>query len=198
VKRETTAQLVIRVARHEHSGIIRLALIVRALLVPVSACGSGADSGDRASAPESSTPSKTEEATATPEQVASVIAGAENDWREVIDEEFDCRFSWTMQQDDPADKANRMSCYMREVTVGITAQNAIEALARLKVPGSMTSLVNETTTALDSVAYLQLEAVCGDALDGPQDTKACNGALGQRMSAYTTLKTVLDKWSPYL
>jgi hypothetical protein len=62
----------------------------------------------------------------------------------------------------------------------------------------MTSLVSETTAALHGVADVQLEALCGEALDGPQDTKACDSALGQRMAAYTTLETVLDKWGPYL
>lgn len=183
-------------------GIVRLTAILAALLVAVSACGSGADPGDRekASASKGPTASETAEApaTATPEQVASVIAGRESDWREVIDEAFDCRFSWTMPEDDPADKADRMSCYMREVTAGITAQTTIEALAELNVPASMASLVDETNTVLHSVADVQLEAVCGDALDGPKDTKACDLALGERMGAYTALETVLDKWGPYL
>lgn len=183
-------------------GTTRLAAILTAPLLAVSACGSDADSDQReeAAASESSTTSETVEAaaTATPEQLASVIAGVESDWREVVDQAGDCRFSWVMAQDDPAEKANRMTCYMREVTAGYTSQTTIESLAELNVPDSMTSLVDETNAALQSVVDVELEAVCGEATEGPKDTKACDRALGERMGAYNSLERVLDKWGPYL
>jgi hypothetical protein len=176
-----------------------------ATLLPLSlaGCVSPADSDERqqASASERPTISESPEAvvTATPQQVASVIAGMEGDWREVVDEAGECRFTWVLgDDDDPADRITGMTCYMRETTIGYTAQTAMESLADLNVPDSMSSLVDETNMALQNVVDVDLEPVCGEATEGPNDSKPCDRALGQRMGAYSSLENVLDKWGPYL
>jgi hypothetical protein len=87
---------------------------------------------------------------------------------------------------------------MQEVTAGTTAGNAIRDLDSLTIPESLTSLVSETETALQAVADVDLEAVCGPVLKEIKDTNKCSTALGTRYGAYNQLDEVLDKWGPYL
>lgn len=135
---------------HDTTGAIRLAATQPALTFAPSACGGQATSGERSTptASSSATASETTKvvAEATPQQVAGLplIAGAESDWREVIDKAGECRFTWTMSEGDPVDQANGMACYMRESTIGYTAQTARDELTALAVPASMTALVDET------------------------------------------------------
>ncbi|WP_404380602.1 hypothetical protein LL946_11060 [Knoellia locipacati] len=169
-----------------------------AMVASLTACGSDPDttspaaSSAAATATQPPTPSA-----ATPEEVAVVIAGHQDDWRSVIDEAGECRMRWVLKQDDPAESARRISCYMPGQTAGITAQLAMRDLGELTVPTSMTGLVETTTAALQQVADVDLEAVCG-ADSEPADSPECSEALGQRMWAYHSLEKALDMWSPYL
>ncbi|MGH8894421.1 MAG: hypothetical protein ACRDWY_14120 [Actinomycetes bacterium] len=167
----------------------------------VSACsGSAAEDAppsDSTPAAASETPSPTPSA-ATEAQVASVLAGYEKDWREVIDKAGECRFSLTMKDPGPLAEAERLSCYTREVTAGMTAQTAIRDLDALTMPDSLTSLVSETEAALQAAADVDLESLCGPPMSEIKDSRKCDRALGTRMWAHQQLDTALDKWSPYL
>lgn len=180
---------------------MRWGLCVVAVVVSLAGCGSGSES--TSSRPSTSTTSATPTSAptptlATPEEVAVVIAGNQDDWREVIDGAGECRIRWVMAQDDPVESAQRLACYTREVTAGLTAQTALRDLEHLNAPPSMTTLVETTTEALQQMADVDLEAVCGPAPSEPNGTKLCNEAMGQRMWGYNRLEKALDMWTPYL
>lgn len=168
------------------SGVLALAL---------SACG---EDEPRPLEPAITSTEAAKPPSATPEQLASVVAGEEAAWREVIDGAFDCRFSWTLGGETPIDEANQTSCYLREIAVGLTARTVMDSLAELQAPDSMTALVDETSVALRQVVDVNLEASCGRAFVGPKSTPRCQTALGQRMWAYRSLEVALDQWAPYL
>lgn len=177
----------------------RVAAIVLLMGLSLTGC---AGSGQEAS-PADSTPKAPETPRATPTaateaQVASVIAGYERGWRKVIKEAGGCRWDYTMKDPGALAKAKRMTCYMEEVTAGTTAANAIRDLDTLTIPDTMTSLVDETETALQAVADVDLESVCGPVMSEIKDSGKCNRALGTRFWAYSQLEQALDKWSPYL
>lgn len=146
------------------------------------------------------TPTATAEAEAvaeaTPEQVASVLAEYEPDWREVIDAAFDCRFTWTMD-DTPTGQLEGMACYTREQTIGITAQLVPRDWAAMEIPASMQGLVDDTTEVLSLISGVDLAAICG-ADSVPASTPECNEAVGGRNVAYGLLESQLDAWAPYL
>lgn len=153
--------------------------------------------GCSSSAPEATpTPTQTSDPEATPEQVASVIAEYESDWREVIDGAFDCRFTWTMD-DSPTGQLEGMTCFTTEKTIGITAQLVTRDWAAMDVPASMQGLVDDTTEVLGRISDVDLDSVCGtDSI--PSSTQECNEALGNRNATYLQLESQLDKWGPYL
>lgn len=95
-------------------------------------------------------------------------------------------------------EAERMTCYTREVTAGMTAQTALRELDELNVPESMSPLVAETQVALEDVADTDLESECGPPMSEIKESRRCDRALGSRMGAYQRLESVLDRWSPYL
>lgn len=164
----------------------------------LSACGGGS-SDSSAGGDETPSPTPTPTASAATEaQLASVIAGYQRDWREVIRNASDCRFDLAMQDSGGIAKAARLSCYTDEITIGLTAASALEELAAMSAPDSMTALVDETTAALQGVAGVDLETVCGPAMSEIRGDKKCRTALGTRMWAYDDLDTALDRWSPYL
>lgn len=177
--------------------------LMAAVAVALAGCGG---SEDTETAAESPTPSETTTTTATPiptdteatpEQVASVIAGQESDWRETIDGAGECRFLNVMGE-GPADELQLTTCYMGELTMGVSASGAIRELNSLDVPGSMSDLVEETVRILQAVADVDLEGACGPAFSTPVDTQECSDALGSRNVLYGLLGTTLDKWRPYL
>ena len=133
---------------------------------------------------------------ATTEQVASVLAAYEPDWREVIDKAGECRAIWSFGS-TPADDLQGMSCYLREQTIGNTAQLVIRDWGELEVPSSMTDIVADTEAILQQVAEVDLTTICG-ADEAPAEEKTCNEALGSRNFLYSLLETQLDAWSPYL
>lgn len=194
-------------------GNSRLLALLTAVLLTATACGGGDAKDNETTEPTSSDADQAaaedaepvveeesaEEASteATPEQLASVIAGYAKDWREVINKAADCRWDWTVA-DDATAELRGMTCYMRETTISYTTETAAAELAELTPPSSMVSLVDETNAALAAVYDIDLEGVCGDPVVGPNDAKKCSTTLGQRMWAYSQLENALDQWSPYL
>lgn len=73
-------------------------------------------------------PEPAEPPTATPEQVASVIAEYETDWRETIGEAGSCRFLWSFPSGSAADEIEGMTCYLVEQTIGSTSVIAVRNL----------------------------------------------------------------------
>lgn len=143
-----------------------------------------------------STPSAVAADEATPEQVASVLAEYEPDWREVIDGAFDCRTTWTLDS-SVTGQLEGMSCYLREQTMGMTAQIVLRDWSALEIPQEMQGLVDRTSESLQVIADNDIKAVCGeDSL--PAATNECSEALGNRSMAYTLLEGKLDAWKPYL
>jgi hypothetical protein len=151
-----------------------------------------------ASVPAATTPAPTPTpTTATPEQLASIITGHQDDWREVIDGAFDCRFLWVTGGEDAADDALATACYAREFTAVLTTGTAAKDLRALTPPDSMEQLVADTLEVLDSIHVVDLEGACGDAFDGPKGSKRCTAAIGDLSMAYRQLDGVLDQWEPY-
>lgn len=142
------------------------------------------------------TPSPTPEA-ATPEQVASIIARDEPDWREVIDNAFDCRYLWVVGGEDAIDDAEAMTCYLRELTMVSTTGTAAKELQELDLPSEMEHLVSETLWSLSEISTVDLEGTCGDD-SVPNDSAECNDSLGTLSGAYVGFEKVLNKWQPYL
>lgn len=144
------------------------------------------------------TPTPTPES-ATPEQVASIIAEYEADWREVVENATMCRLHWVMGE-TALDEAEGVVCYMREQTIVITAELVLRDLATVVVPDSMSELVDETTQALSAVAAVPLTAACGEEFEVPDlDDEDCSEAAGDLLFAYDfLLDSVLEKWRPYL
>jgi hypothetical protein len=142
-------------------------------------------------------PEPTEPPSATPEQVASVIAEYESDWRETIEGAGTCRFLWSFPSGSVNDEIESYTCYLIEQTIGSTSVIAVRNLNELVIPESMVDLVDETRDALTAISDIDLAAVCGTE-ETPANETPCNTALGSRMQAYLTLERVLDSWGPYL
>lgn len=135
---------------------------------------------------------------ATENQVASVIAEYEEDWRAVSVEAAECRLVWTLDSpDDPLSNAKGTSCYLREQTATIRAELAIRDLNRLVIPSSMEELVSDTIATLQPLSNANIVEVCGDEA-WPANTDECNKALGSLFAYYNTLDSALDRWRPYL
>ncbi|PRB08801.1 hypothetical protein CQ044_00050 [Microbacterium sp. MYb64] len=114
----------------------------------------------------------------------------------MVDGAIDCRATWALDT-DPVGKIKGSSCYLREQTIGITAQLVLRDWAKLEIPSSMSSLVGDTSKLLQGVADIDLKTECGADVV-PADTAQCNTALGSRNFLYTALKPQLAAWSPYL
>ena len=175
-----------------------LALIAAAVLL--AGCSSPAPAATTtptvAATSATPTPTPTPEA-ATPEQFASIIAGKESDWREVIDSSFDCRFIWTMGAADAAEEAQATACYLREITIVMSTDSASKDMRALTPSADMEPLVADTLETLDLIRGVDLEGVCGKAFDGPKESDDCDRTLGELNAAYVALGKVLDKWKPY-
>lgn len=134
--------------------------------------------------------------TATPQQVASVLAQYQSDWREVVTGAGECRFTWTIDT-SPTAKIKGMSCYLKEQTIGITSQLVMRDWKKLTIPSSMKTIVDNTSVILTGIAAIDLKTVCGTGTV-PTEAPECNSALGSRYSLYSQLGRQLDAWSPYL
>lgn len=171
------------------------------LLAALALAGCGTDSkpattsASSTTAPAAPSPSPS---FATENEVASVIAGYEKDWREVAEKAGPCRFKYVLKEDGPLAQTERMTCYTNEVTAAISAKNAMRDLAQLDVPPSMTPLVEETNKALQLLVDADLESACGPAMQEPNGTKKCDTAMGAQMLGYDMVTNALDKWGPYL
>ena len=151
------------------------------------------------SASPAAEPTRTPTPTPTPEyatenQVASVIAAYESDWREVIDGAGECRAGWVF---DPGSLPG-MSCWLREQTLTTTAELTIPDLGELEIPPSMVGLVASTTAVLQGIVDVGAKTVCGDGVAEPADTPECTEALGSLNNYYRMLEGELDSWGPYL
>ncbi|WP_146197529.1 hypothetical protein [Promicromonospora sp. AC04] len=135
--------------------------------------------------------------TATPEQLASIIAGNETDWRETIDGAGECRMLWVVPSDDAAVQANAFSCYLREQTIVLSTGNAARDLRELAPPNDMRSTYDETLSALDEISSVDLTGVCGED-SVPADSDECIQTLGTLFAAYNGFESVLDQWKPYI
>ncbi|MGG5258804.1 hypothetical protein [Phycicoccus avicenniae] len=103
-----------------------------------------------------------------------------------------------LKDDDPLEKAKRLTCYTNEVTAGLKAETALRDLTALDIPSSMQGLVSDTSAALQGVVDTDLESACGEAMSEPSDSKQCDDALGARFASYVALASELERWSPYL
>ena len=169
---------------------MRLAAAIVASALLLTGCSAPATS------PTSSPPSPS---AATAQQFASVIAGQESDWREVIDNAFNCRYLWVTGGKSAADKANAIACYAREATIVKSSGTAATKIRELTAPSDLQQLVSDTLGALDAIAGVDLEGACGEPFaDGsPNDSKKCSLTQGELSQSYRKLKTVLDEWKPY-
>lgn len=134
---------------------------------------------------------------ATENQVASVLAEYEPEWRERIAESASCRFTWTLGGATIAEEISADACYIAETTMGITAQLVVRDWNELRIPPSMSSLVEDTSKILTAIGDIDLATICGTEAR-PADTPECTEALGSRNFFYGLLDSQLDKWSPYL
>lgn len=162
--------------------------------------GTANDDGDAAEeGHEEARPEETTEETATPQQLASIIAGEQEDWEAVIDEAGTCRLRYVRyDEDDVLSSMEARLCYTEEVTMGITASNAARDLKELTPPTSMHDLVEETVEALEQIASVDLEEWCGPPFDPPAMSDECAANMGSRYSAYQSFENTLAKWGPYL
>lgn len=133
---------------------------------------------------------------ATTQQVASVLAGYEPEWREVVENATSCRVTWLLD-DSPTGQLKGSSCFLKEKTLGITAQLVLRDWSNLAIPSSMQALVDETSQVLQQIADVDIAKECGDEFS-PTDTEECSSALGARNTLYLALERSLNKWSPYL
>lgn len=134
---------------------------------------------------------------ATEAQVASVIGKYIDEWQKVIDEAGDCRFVMVLAEEGSPEALERLSCYMREATMSMTAQTAARDIRALEVPPSMGGLVQDTLEALDKVAAADVDAHCMGSREA-EESDACTQAIGSAYAAYTSLDRILGGWSPYL
>ncbi|MEA1264581.1 hypothetical protein MicroSTF_16170 [Microbacterium sp. STF-2] len=162
-------------------------------LLLLAGCSAGGDAKPESTVTPWVAPTPEE---ATPEQVASVLAEYETDWRDVIDGAIDCRFTWTVD-DTPTGQLQGTTCFTTEKTIGITSQLAVREWGEMEIPSSMQDLVASTSKVLGLISETDLAAVCGEDSE-PNGTQECNDALGSRNFAYSMLEGELDKWKPYL
>lgn len=147
----------------------------------------------------SSTPSAPPTPSAdTPQQFASIISGQETEWREVIKDAGRCRLLWVADGSDVAEETEALTCYVRELTIVMSTGTAAKNLRELTPSSDLEALVTETLGVLDEISAVDLEGVCGEAFELPKESKKCNLVLGQLYNGYDSLKTVLDKWKPYI
>lgn len=190
-----------------------LAVATLALTLGLTACSSGdstetgttatSDAQTTSQAPAAATPTTdaAEAPTAveaTPQQLASIIAGEVPFFREVIDNAGDCRFLWVTGGSSAIEEIEASTCYVREVTATLRAEITARNLRELTPPASMQSLYDDSLSVLDDIGGVEIEAACGDPFDGPIDTEECSQTLGGLYNHYNTLDRVLASWGPYL
>lgn len=169
-------------------------------LFSLAGCGSGNEADVRTPAAEQTTPSVTvtEEQTATPQELASVVAAYEQDWRDTVAGAGECRVEWVVaDESDPTSLAKSLTCFTREKTIVLSTQIVARDLRELNPPASMQSIYDDTIATLDDVASSDLEGECGNG-NAPADTSECSAVLGSLMHSYDELERILDSWAPYM
>jgi hypothetical protein len=166
------------------------ALPALAVLLALTGCSASPTAAETTVGTPSSAPTPTY---ATENQVASVIAEYETDWRETMDEAGGCRFDWTMSPGS----ITGFACYLNEQTMSTTSELVLLDLDALDIPPSMTALVADTTAVLQLIVDKDLKGNCGEA-EEPADTQECTDTLGGLNFLYNTLEGRLDAWKPYL
>lgn len=132
-------------------------------------------------------------ATATPQQLASIITENEASWREYEDNIVDCALADVMGE-GALDEVKVMTCRTAASTVTLMANNAARSMRALSAPpADMKDLVARTLVALDTLGASGADESCGsdresDACDN--DSTIANGAIRPVIS-------VLDAWKPY-
>lgn len=166
---------------------LKTALVGLVLLTTACAAGGATEAAAPAAGP---TPT-----TATEAQLGSIMAGYAKNAQKTIDSAGKCRINYVYNS-TPADEANAMACYLDELSLGLSSGTTEMKLGELTPPASMVALVMETRTALTEISSVDLESACG--ATAPNDSGACSTALGARYTAYTSMDTILAKWSPYM
>lgn len=164
-----------------------------AALMVVAALTLAGCAGETSEVAPEPTPTEAEVVAASENEVTSVIAEYEPDWRETIDGAGGCRFDWVM---NPGQISN-MSCYLQEQTMTITAQLVVRDWGEMVIPESMSGIVDDTTAVLEKIGAVDLKAACGEEAE-PNDTDECSTALGTLNVLYGQLEGELNSWSPYL
>lgn len=134
---------------------------------------------------------------APPQQIASIIAEHEADWRETIEAAEDCRVMWMEKSDDPIVEVKVMSCHLREATLSLQSKTVLEELDALTPEPSMSRLVTETKLALASIKAAAVDEKCGPSGESA-DTAGCLLAHGNAHLGYDALEDALNAWGPYL
>lgn len=164
-------------------------------LLPLAACSGGADAeGDDATAAEETVEHATEN------QVASVIAKREPDWREFIEGRSGCKLLWEMERQGVADLAQSLgaaTCFLDMKTFVTTVQTAAIELDELVPPPSMEMLVADMSKVLSAIGGYDLDADCGSE-SIPADTSLCDLMLTGMDVNSLRLEDELNAWGPYL
>lgn len=137
------------------------------------------------------------EETATPAQVASVIAQFEPSWREAMDGSIEC-FGMNSTPVEATDPMDGLTCRTNMETMTLQAKIVLNELGELVAPPELESLLKETVPELEKVAayYDTLRDGCG-AQSAPVDDE-CRAALANFSSTTTGLGRILNKWQPYI
>lgn len=128
---------------------------------------------------------------ATPEQLATVIAAHEPEWRAIIDDVTACRAEFFTGK-------QVVTCWHDENDAVAEMGAAAATLAKMNSPESMKDLVRSTVTALQNAAIYDGSS-CGDEGLPNLDSQKCIDDLGARGRILNGEVTeTLNSWSPYL
>ncbi len=178
--------------------LIQRALVTTAtvlLLAPLTACSS--EDGQTEVAQSIATEEASAEA--TPEQLASIIAQYEEDWRAVIEGRIGCssaQLRANLSDATPGEKAEATDCLQAMRNMSSTAGTASTELGKLATPSSMADLVAETRKYLDQISATDLDTICGGEPFGSADCTAADTTAFEM--AHIRLDQQLDAWGPYL
>ena len=142
--------------------------------------------------------SETDTATATPQQLASIIAQYKDSWLEVIDGATDC-YLWNSNPLNVEEMTGAVICQTEMRTMSLEALLATREFEELTPPADMQPLVNETLIALaeiDGYDKVLTESCAGQTAG--DITVDCGKALIGFGDRTRDLERVLAKWGPYL
>ncbi|MEV8182797.1 hypothetical protein [Specibacter sp. NPDC078692] len=132
-------------------------------------------------------------ATASPEQLASVITEHETSWREYEEDIVDCALASIVGK-SVMDEIMALTCKTTSSTVAMTANAAARDLRKLDAPpAEMSDLVARTLLALDNLGATGADTECIE----DRESEACENAATLANGAIRPLVSVLDAWKPY-